>query len=84
MRSAATRPRKVPPMTPWLTMPAPVEGRRLAAANDAYAALSAVRCALRLLEATAAVGRERELLAAIERAVTYAEGATRRLAGSAP
>jgi len=62
-------------MTPWFMMPAGVEARRLAAATEAYAALGAVRCAVRLLEATASPGRERLLLVLIQQTLARAERA---------
>lgn len=56
-------------------MPTGPEARQLAAAAEANAALSAGRCAVRLLQATASPGRERQLLAAIDQALVRAERA---------
>jgi hypothetical protein len=61
-------------------MPSGPEARRLAAAAEASAALSAVHCAVLLLQTTASPGREQQLLAAIDQALVRAERATRRLA----
>ena len=65
-------------------MPSGAEAKRLAAAAEAKAALGAVRCAVRLLEATASPGREQQLLAAIDRALVRAEQATRCLGRGGP
>jgi hypothetical protein len=62
-------------------MPSGPEARRLAAAAEANAALSAIRCVVRLLEATASPGCERQLLAVIDQALVRAERATRILGG---
>jgi len=53
-------------MAPWFTMPDGAQARRLAASSEIAAAVTAIRCALDLLDASLAGGTERRLLRTID------------------
>lgn len=66
-------------MTPWFTMPVGPEARRSAASSELRAAITAIGCALDLLEHSARGPRERQLLGAIKDELSQIRRAARLL-----
>ncbi len=62
-------------------MPSGCEATHSAATAEAKAAITAIRCALHLLESTAPSGRERRLLVAIHDELAQIHQALRLLSG---
>jgi hypothetical protein len=66
-------------MAPWFTMPNGTQARRLAASSEISAAVTAIRCALDLLNGSVGGGRERHLLRVIDDELTQIRRAAEHL-----
>jgi hypothetical protein len=62
-------------------MPNGIQARRLAASSEISAAVTAIRCALDLLDAAVVNGRERRLLRVIDDELTQIRRAAEHLGG---